>query len=156
MKRTIIIALALVLFALPALAVSDLDVMVYGHNLQRTICGAQELAGDPVINEEKGTATFELSPDLHCIFFIKNGEVTGFACACTDPAQESEFLAQCVTACYNFAGTQAGETCYDAILSQFMLARGGNGLGSSAQVPGLLLQITKMKTGYAFTMARVK
>lgn len=154
MKR---FACILICILIPASAfASDLDVMVYGHNINTVICGAQELTGDPVINEEKGTATFNLSPDLHCIFFIKNDEVSGFACACTDVSQESEFLAQCVTACYNFAGKQAGETCFDAILSQFMFARGGNELGSSAQVPGLLLEITKMKTGYAFIMTKVK
>ena len=107
------------------------------------------------MNEEKGTATFDILPGLHCVFFIKNNEVTGFACVCTDVSQESEFLAQSVTACYNFIGTQAGETCFDVILSQFMFARGGNELGSSAQIPGLLIEITKMKTGYAFIMTKV-
>ena len=152
----VVLFLALLLSSASALTVSDLDVMIYGHNLNRSICGAQELTGQPEIDEEKGSATFFIPPGIHCIFFFKDGKVTGFSCACTDPSQESEFLAQSVTACYNFAGTQAGETCYDAILSQFMFARGGNELGSTAQVPGLLLKITKMKTGYAFVMVKVK
>ena len=156
MKRIIIVVFAMIFITSNAYAVSDLDVMIYGHNINCAICGAQELTGEPVIDNEKGSATFAIEPGIHCIFFVKNDEVTGFACACTDISQESEFLAQCVTACYNFAGTQAGETCYDAILSQFMFARGGNELGSSAQVPGLLIQITKMKTGYAFVMTKVK
>lgn len=155
MKRMVCIILFLLLPA-TAFAVSDLDVMVYGHNIQAAIFGAQELTGQPVIDNEKGTATFTLSKGLYCIFFIEGEEVTGFACACTDPAQESEFLAQCVTACYNFAGTNAGDTCFDAILSQFMFARGGNELESTAQVPGLMLGISKMKTGYAFIMTRIK
>ena len=154
MKKIICLLLCLLI---PAAAfASDLDVMVYGHNINTVICGAQDLTGDPVINKEKGTATFELAQGLRCVFFIKNDEVSGFACVCTDVSQESEFLAQSVTACYNFAGTQAGETCFDAILSQFLFARGGNELGTSAQVPGLLIGITKMKNGYAFIMTKVK
>ena len=155
MKR-MVIAIALIMIATPAMAVSDLDVMVYGHNINTAICGAQELKGDPVIDAENGAATFNLTDKLTDIFFIKNDEVSGFGCVCRDSSQEIEFLAQCVTACYNFAGNQAGETCYDAILSQFMFARAGNPLGESAQVPGILFQIKKESYGYVFMLVKVK
>ena len=152
MKRIICIILCLLLPA-SAFAVSDLDIMVTGHNMHAVISGAQELTGSPEINSEKGTATFDITDKLHDVFFIKEGEVTGFGCVCQDPAQEIEFLAQCVTACYNFGGTV--DTVYDPILSQFMFARGGNSLDISTQIPGLAVHITKESFGYAFVLIAV-
>lgn len=153
MKKIICFIICLFL-PVSAFAVSDLDVMIYGHNMHTSVCGAQELTGSPIINDEKGTATFDLNDKLHDIFFIKNGEVTGFGCVCQDQAQESEFLAQCITACYNFGGTV--DTIYDPILSQFMFARAGSPLGRTSEIPGMLFSISKESYGYVFIMSLVK
>ena len=153
MKRTIIFTVTLVLLASSACA-SDLDTMITGHNMNRAICGAQELTGEPVI--EDGRATFDLDKKLHDIFFIRDGEVYGFGCVCQDVSQESEFLAQCVTACYNFAGMQAGGSCYDVILSQFLFTRAGIEPESSPQIPGILVLISKESFGYVFMLMKVE
>lgn len=134
-----------------AYALSDLDIMIEGHNLNCGICAAQQITGDPILDD--GKAIFDLTPELHDVFFTKDGEVTGFGCVCQDPAQEVEFLAQCVTACLNFGGTT--DTVYDAVLSQFMFARAGNPLGGTV-IPGMLIEITKESFGYVFAMSKVK
>ena len=154
MKRVIIIVCAIIFVTSNACAVSDLDIMIEGHNANCWICAAQNLTGDPVIENEK--ATFDLNPNLHDVFFIKDDKVYGFGCVCEDQAQESEFLAQCVTACYNFAGLQAGTVCYDVILSQFLFARAGVDSESSTKIPGIMIEISKESFGYVFMLVKVK
>ena len=154
MKRIIIIVCALVLIAVQASAVSDLDIMVEGHNLNSAICGAMKIECDPEVETDK--VTYKLSEGIHDVFFTKGDQITGFACICFNAKSESEFLAQCVTACYNFAGIQAGSVCYDVILSQFLFVRAGVDAESSTQIPGIMIEISKQSFGYLFMLARVK
>ena len=154
MKKIIVFVLALTLIVSHAVAVSDLDIMVEGHNKNSVICGAQKLTGEPEIKD--GKATFDINPQLHDVFFIKDGKVTGFGCVCQDASQESEFLAQCVTACYNFAGMKAGSVCYDVILSQFLFVRAGVDAETSSQIPGILIEISKQSFGYICMIVKVE
>ena len=137
-------------------ALADLDLMIEGHNMYSSICSAIQLKGSPQIDEEKGTVTYTVADELFDIFFLKNGEVTGFGCVCRDPVQEIEFLAQCVTACYNVAGDQAGNKCFDIILSQFMFARSGNPLNDAFITPDVAVNISKTSFGYLFVLSKVK
>ena len=150
MKKIMCFIICMVI-PISAFAVTDLEIMIEGHNLNCGICAAQQLIGDPTMDGDN--AIFDITPKLHDVFFTKEGEVTGFGCVCQDPAQEVEFLAQCVTACLNFGGTV--DTVYDAVLSQFMFARAGNPLGGTV-IPGMLIEITKESFGYVFVMSKVK
>lgn len=154
MKRLVIITLSLVLIVSQASALSDLDTMVAGHNMYASICAAQEIKGNP--SREIKTVTYDLSDTLHDIFFVEKGKVTGFGCVCRDQKSETEFLAQCVTACYNFSGPSAGDTCFDAVLSQFMSARSGNDTEYSSKVPGILIDIDKTSWGYIFMLTVIE
>ena len=155
MKRLLCVFLMIMLIATSASAVTDLDIMVEGHNMNCSICSAQKIEGNPKIDAEYGAAQFDLTAKLHDVFFYKDGKVTGFGCVCKDPEYEIEFLAQCITACYNFSGMDAGKYCYDVILSQFMFARSGNPLGATTAIPGIAVQLDKESFGYVFTLTVV-
>lgn len=154
MRKIIVLVLVLAFFVLPAQA-ADLETMVSGHNLYSCICGAVEIKGEPKIDAKTGNASYTVANELFDVFFIKNGKVTGFGCVCRDPASEVEFLAQCVTACYNFAGDDAGAKCFDVILSQFMFARAGNPLGDAPISSKAYVRIQKEKFGYLFVLSVV-
>ena len=151
MKKIMCFIICMVI-PISAFAVTDLEIMIEGHNLNCDICAAQQLIGDPTMDGDN--AIFDITPKLHDVFFTKEGEVTGFGCVCKDPDQEVEFLAQCVTACYNFGGK--ADTVYDAVLSQFMFARSGNPLGNTTEIPGIIIEITKQSFGYIFVLSKVK
>ena len=155
MKRFLCVLAVCLLVAAFAFAEDDLAEMVSGHNLRTPICAAMQLTGKPEYEADGSRATFDISENLHDIFFLKDGKVSGFGCVCTDPAEEIEFLAQCVTACYNFCGLAAGDTCFDTILSDFMFSRSGNSLGSSTSVPGVMIDLSKESFGYVFMMTRI-
>ena len=152
MKRAICLVICL-LIPVYAFALSDIDIMVSGHNLYCSICGAMEIPEEPFsVDETKEHYTYRIAENLYDVFFVTDGSVTGFGCVCKDESKEIEFLAQCVTACYNFLGTKAGDTCYNVILSQFMFARGGNNLDITTAIPGLAVHISKESFGYVFTL----
>ena len=151
MKKIICIILCLA-FPFSAFAASDLDIMVFGHNQYCCICAAKEITVEPIIDSKTGNATYYLTDNLVDVFFVNEGKVPGFGCVCKDPAEEIEFLAQCITACYNFAGDNAVKNCYDVILSQFMFARSGNPLESTSIIPNVLVHIGKESFGYVFTL----
>lgn len=153
MKRAIIFTLALILFTVPALA-SDLDSVVEGHNAYTWICGAARIESEPEISS--GMITYTISKGIEDTFLGTNDQVNGFACICTDSSEESEFLAQCVTACYNFAGMQAGSYCYDVILSQFLFVRSGMESERSFKIPGIMVEVSKQDFGYLFMLVKVE
>ena len=151
MKRTIIFTVMLVLLASSACA-SDLDIMVEGHNLKRVICGAAELKNPEV---EKGSYTYKATENVHVIFTVRDDLANSCSCVCLDEADAAEFLAQCVTICYNYGGTEAGTQCYDPILFSFMQARAGIET-DKVILPGIMFRIYKESFGYAFVLARVR
>ena len=151
MKRTIIFTVMLVLLASSACA-SDLDIMVEGHNLNRVICGAAELKNPEV---EKGSYTHKATENVHVIFTVREDLANSCSCVCLNEADASEFLAQCVTICYNYGGTEAGTQCYDPILFSFMQARAGIET-DKVILPGIMFRIYKESFGYAFVLTRVK
>ena len=151
MKRTIIFTVMMVLLASSACA-SDLDIMVEGHNLNRVICGAAELKNPEV---EKGSYTYKATENVHVIFTVRNDLANSCSCVCLDEADAAEFLAQCVTICYNYGGTEAGTQCYDPILFSFMQARAGMET-DKVILPGIMFRIYKESFGYAFVLARVR
>ena len=151
MKRTIIFTVMLVLLASSACA-SDLDIMVEGHNLNRVICGAAELKNPEV---EKGSYTYKATENVHVIFTVRDDLANSCSCVCLDEADAAEFLAQCVTICYNYGGTEAGTQCYDPILFSFMQARAGSE-PEKVILPGIMFRLYKESFGYAFVLARVR
>ena len=151
MKRTIIFTVMLVLLASSACA-SDLDIMVEGHNMNRVICGAAELKNPEV---EKGSYTYKATENVHVIFTVRDDLANSCSCVCLDEADAAEFLAQCVTICYNYGGTEAGTRCYDPILFSFMQARAGMET-DKVILPGIMFRIYKESFGYAFVLARVR
>ena len=151
MKRIIIFTFALILLTGSAIA-SDIDVMVEGHNLNRVICGAAELKNPEL---EKGSYTYKATENVHVIFTIRDDLANSCSCVCLDEADAAEFLAQCVTICYNYGGTEAGTQCYDPILFSFMQARAGIET-DKVILPGIMFRIYKESFGYAFVLARVR
>ena len=151
MKRTIIFTVMLVLLASSACA-SDLDIMVEGHNLNRVICGAAELKKPEV---EKGSYTYKATKNVHVIFTVRDDLANSCSCVCLDEADAAEFLAQCVTICYNYGGTEAGTQCYDPILFSFMQARAGMET-DKVILPEIMFRIYKESFGYAFVLARLR
>ena len=151
MKRIIIFTFALILLTGSAIA-SDIDVMVEGHNLNRVICGAAELKNPEI---EKGSYTYKATENVHVIFTIRDDLANSCSCVCLDEADAAEFLAQCVTICYNYGGTEAGTQCYDPILFSFMQARAGIET-DKVILPGIMFRIYKESFGYAFVLARVR
>ena len=135
-----------------AYALSDLDIMVAGHNINRSICNAAELTNAEI---EGNSYTYKATENVHVIFRVKNGEASSCSCVCLDEADAAEFLAQCVTICYNYGGTEAGTQCYDPILFSFMQARAGNE-PEKVILPGIIFHLYKESFGYAFVMARVR
>ena len=151
MKRTIIFTVMLLLLTSSACA-SDLDIMVEGHNLNRVICGAAELKNPEV---EKGSYTYKATENVHVIFTVRDDLANSCSCVCLDEADTAEFLAQCVTICYNYGGTEAGTQCYDPILFSFMQARAGSE-PEKVVLPGIMFRLYKESFGYAFVLARVR
>lgn len=151
MKRIIIFTFALILLTGSAIA-SDIDVMVEGHNLNRVICGAAELKNPEI---EKGSYTYKATENVHVIFTVRDDLANSCSCVCLDEADAAEFLAQCVTICYNYGGTEAGTQCYDPILFSFMQARAGMET-DKVILPGIMFRIYKESFGYAFVLARVR
>ena len=135
-----------------AYALSDLDIMVAGHNMNRLICNAAELTVPEI---EGNSYTYKATENVHVIFRVKDGEANSCSCVCLDEADAAEFLAQCVTICYNYGGTEAGTQCYDPILFSFMQARAGNET-EKVILPGIIFHLYKESFGYAFVMARVR
>ena len=135
-----------------AYALSDLDIMVEGHNLNRVICGAAELKNPEV---EKGSYTYKVTENVHVIFTVRDDLANSCSCVCLDEADAAEFLAQCVTICYNYGGTEAGTQCYDPVLFSFMQARAGMET-DKVILPGIIFRIYKESFGYAFVLARVR
>ena len=135
-----------------AYALSDLDIMVEGHNLNRVICGAAELKNPEI---EGNSYTFKATKNVHVIFRVKDGEASSCSCVCLDEADAAEFLAQCVTICYNYGGIEAGTKCYDSLFYSFMQARAGNET-EKVILPGIIFHLYKESFGYAFVMARVR
>ena len=151
MKRIIIFTFALIFLTGSAIA-SDIDVMLEGHNLNRVICGAAELKNPEV---EKGSYTYKATENVHVIFTVRDDLANSCSCVCLDEADAAEFLAQCVTICYNYGGTEAGTQCYDPILFSFMQARAGSE-PEKVILPGIMFRLYKESFGYAFVLARVR
>ena len=151
MKRIICLILCLILPA-AAFAISDLDIMIEGHNVNRFICNAAEIK-NPEIKSD--SYTFKATENVHVIFRVKNDAVSSCSCVCLNENDAAEFLAQCVTICYNFGGIEAGTECYDSILYSFMQARAGNDT-DKVMLPGIVFHLYKESFGYAFVLARVK
>ena len=151
MKRIIIFTFALILLTGSAIA-SDIDVMLEGHNLNRVICGAAELKNPEI---EKGSYTYKATENVHVIFTVRDDLANSCSCVCLDEADAAEFLAQCVTICYNYGGTEAGTQCYDPILFSFMQARAGSE-PEKVILPGIMFRLYKESFGYAFVLARVR
>ena len=135
-----------------AYALSDLDIMVAGHNINRSICNAAELTVPEI---EGNSYTYKATENVHVIFRVKDEEASSCSCVCLDEADAAEFFAQCITICYNYGGTEAGTQCYDPILFSFMQARAGIET-DKVILPGIMFRIYKESFGYAFVLTRVR
>lgn len=157
MKRfAVIVAAAVMATTAPACAESDLDFRVFDHNKYCYLTSAKEITGTPETDErEKETHfTFKITENIHCIFTVKEGSVITFSCVCLSDSETDEFLAQCVTGCYSFCGTEAGANCYDPILYRFLLARGGQEKEDDSSIPGVIFSLGKASFGYYFILTK--
>ena len=155
MRRFLMLTSALILISVSAFAES-LENTVFAHNMNTSICNALEITGTPRVTEKSTGTNYEyiLTDNLRAIFIEKDSKVNSCAFVCFDESDAAEFLAQCITACYNFGGIEAGTECYDPILFNFMSARSGTNL-DSVTLPGLLFKISKEQFGYTFTLVRI-
>lgn len=135
----------------------SLEHTLFAHNANTSICNAQQITGEPRITQKKTGTNYEyiLTDNLRAIFIEKESRITSCAFVCFSESDTAEFLAQCITACYNFGGTDAGTSSYDPILYQFMSARSGSNPEPDT-LPGLLFKISREKFGYAFTLVRME
>lgn len=146
---------ALIFISVSASA-ENLENTLFAHNANTAICNALQITGEPRISEKPTGTNYEyiLTDNLRAIFIEKDSKVNSCAFVCFDESDAAEFLAQCITACYNFGGPDAGTICYDPILFNFMSARSGTNL-DSVTLPGLLFKISKEQFGYTFTLVRI-
>lgn len=147
---------AFVLISVSAFAES-LENTVFAHNMNTSICNAMKITGEPQVTEKSNGKHYEyiITENIRAIFAEKDSKIRSCAFVCFDESDSAEFLAQCITACYNFGGVQAGTECYDPILYDFMSARSGANPESSI-LPGLLFQMSKESFGYTFTLVRIE
>ena len=147
---------ALILISVSAFAES-LENTVFAHNMNTSICNAMEITGTPRVTEKSTGTNYEyiLTDHLRAIFVEKDSKVRSCSFVCFDECDSAEFLAQCITACYNFGGIEAGTVCYDSILYDFMSARSGTNPEAST-LPGLLFKISKESFGYTSTIVRIE
>lgn len=157
MKRiAVIVAAAVIATTAPACAESDLDFRVFDHNQYCYLTSAKEITGTPETDErEKETHfTFKVTENVHCMFTVKEGSVITFSCVCLSDSETDEFLAQCVTGCYSFCGTETGASCYNPILYRFLLARGGHEKEDDSSIPGVVFSLGKASFGYYFILTK--
>lgn len=130
---------------------------IFSHNANAPICNAKPITGTPRVTEKKTGTNYEyiINENLRAVFIGKESKITSCAFVCFDESSAAEFLAQAVTACYNFGGHEAGSACYDSILFQFMAARSGAHTEAEV-VSGLLYRISKERFGYTFTLVRIE
>lgn len=147
---------ALVLISVSAFAES-LENTLYAHNMNTSICNALEITGTPRVTEKSTGTNYEyiLTDNLRAIFVEKDSKVRSCSFVCFDESDTAEFLAQCITACYNFGGVQAGTECYDPILYGFMSSRSGTN-PEPTTLYGVLFKISKESFGYTFTLVRIE
>ena len=147
---------ALIMISVSALAES-LENTVFAHNMNTSICNAMEITGTPRVTEKSTGTNYEyiLTENLRAIFVEKDSKIRSCSFVCFNESDSAEFLAQCITACYNFGGIEAGTVCYDSILYDFMSARSGTNPEAST-LPGLLFKISKESFGYTFTIVRIE
>ena len=159
MKRVaVFVTAAVIATTAPACAESDIDFRVFDHNQYCYLTSAKEIAGTPEIDEkEKETHfTFKVTENIHCVFTVREGSVITFSCVCLSDSETDEFLAQCVTGCYSFCGTEAGTSCYDPILYRFLLARGGHEMENDSSIPGIVFSLGKASFGYYFILTKAE
>ena len=156
MKR--IICFLLILCILPVCALSDdLRTTVLGHNMYTSVCNAKEITVTPT-QEKKGESvyyTYKLTDNIRVHFISDGEEIKSCGCVLLDESETAEFLAQCVTACYNFGGIADGTNCYDQILYQFLQARSENGIDiGNAVLQSIIFKMEKNKNNYIFFVTR--
>ena len=153
---SVILAAVIIATATPACAESDLDFRIFDHNQYCYLTSAKEISGTPE-TDEKGKEThftFKVTENIHCVFTVREGSVTTFSCVCLSDSETDEFLAQCVTGCYSFCGTETGASCYDPILYRFLLARGGHEKEDDSSIPGVVFSLGKASFGYYFILTK--
>jgi Txe/YoeB family toxin of Txe-Axe toxin-antitoxin module len=159
MKRVaVIVAAAVIATTAPACAESDLEFRIADHNQYCYLTSAKEITGTPETDEgEKETHfTFRVTENVRCIFTVRNDSVTTFSCVCLSDSETDEFLAQCVTGCYTFCGTETGINSYDPILYRFLLARGGHEEEDDSSIPGVVFSLGKASFGYYFILTKTE
>ena len=153
MKKAIILTAAIVMISLPALALTDTEIMAAGHDLNRGIVHASEL---PAIPEIEGTSsTYKVTENIHVVFIEKEGQAKTCSCVCLSESELSEFLAQCVTICLNYGDPSYTDQYYAAVLSHFLETRSDEE-PQTAYLPGLIFKLTKEKFGYVFILTRAQ
>ena len=126
MKRVLCASLALCLIPFCALGVTDVETMVYGHNIYVAMTGAAELTGVP---EQKTTSkgqtiyTYTVN-GVDVGFIVKDGMVSSVYCRASEE-HTGEMLAQSAAALYNVCGTNNIDYWYFALLDQYLSARSG-------------------------------
>lgn len=155
-RVAVFVTAAVIATTAPACAESDLDFRVFDHNQYCYLTSAKEITGIPETDEgEKETHfTFMVTENVHCVFTARDGSVTTFSCVCLSDSETDEFLAQCVTGCYSFCGTENGANCYNPILYRFLLARGGHEKEDDSSIPGVVFSLGKASFGYFFILTK--
>lgn len=152
-KQIAIILTAAVLTITPALAdpVSDL---ISDHNMNRIICGAAEVTGQPEVDQEMHVYHLD---NIDIVISADENRIEWFSCVCFDDSAVGEFLAQCATAFYDIGGVESYISCHGELLSEFLAARAGVETKNNYSVPGVLFQVEKLKNGrYIFIISKVE
>ena len=146
---------AVILISVPS--AESIEHTIFSHNANAPICNAQPINGTPRVTEKKTGTNYEyiINENLRAVFIGSESKITSCAFVCFDESSAAEFLAQAVTACYNFGGIAAGSACYESILADFMAARSGTNPEPSA-IQGLLYKISREPFGYTFTLVRIE
>lgn len=146
---------SVILISVPS--AESIEHTIFSHNANTSICNAQQITGTPRVTAKKTGTNYEyiINENLRAVFIGKESKITSCAFVCFDESSAAEFLAQAVTACYNFGGIEAGSACYDSILADFMAARSWTNPEPSA-ILGLLYKISREPFGYTFTLVRIE